>query len=128
MFIQNYVMSFIWWKELRIGILIHNKFCQIIYPKWKILLHLMVSRWFTLENMRRKKVVEDRKGLFQLFQSICHVAPYVTQIFVKNTLDAIIGISQTSFEDIEPSTSLFIPLVKERMKKWKKTIISLLGR
>ena len=55
-------------------------------------------------------MVEDHKGLFQFFQSISHVAPDVTQIFFKNTLAATLGSSETSFEDIEASISLFYAL------------------
>lgn len=57
-----------------------------------------------------EKMAEERRGLFQLFRSISHVAPDVTQSFVRNTLAASLGSSETSFEDIEASISLFYAL------------------
>ena len=57
----------------------------------------------TVGKDEEEKIVENCKGLFQLFWSIGHVGPNITQGFVKNTLATALGSSKTSFEYMETS-------------------------
>ncbi|CAN6465857.1 unnamed protein product [Victoria cruziana] len=74
-----------------------------------------------------ERMTEYRKDLFVLLRSVARIAQDVTQLFIRNSLAAVLGSAEVEFEDVEAAISLFYALGEAINEEGIRTGTGLLG-